>query len=157
MFGLRGISFLQNASHPISGVQWPELGVDRLPPSDTEIDTVKLTIIPPYAFIAGSLLERGIILKFVPCFRFLAPGPQIMDRVMKITFQGMTNFDIFVCEVRGCSSCVKYRCTCICTAFSWGVAMVTRLDELSSMLPTSIHSYTMVVLFSLNITVQFEP
>jgi hypothetical protein len=45
MVGLRDISLLQNAPHPISvisRVKWPELGVDRLPPSDTDINTVKL-------------------------------------------------------------------------------------------------------------------
>jgi hypothetical protein len=45
MFGLRDISLLQNAPHSISvtsGVKWPELGVDRLTPSDSEINTVKL-------------------------------------------------------------------------------------------------------------------
>jgi hypothetical protein len=45
MFGLRDISLLQNAPHPISvisGVKWPELGVDQLASSDSEIHTVKL-------------------------------------------------------------------------------------------------------------------
>ena len=45
MFGLRDISLLQNAPHPISvmsGVKRPELGVDRLTPSNSEINTVKL-------------------------------------------------------------------------------------------------------------------
>lgn len=49
MFGLRDISLLQNTPHPItviSEVKWPELGVDRLPPSDSEINTVKMYLHP---------------------------------------------------------------------------------------------------------------
>jgi hypothetical protein len=49
MFGLRDISLLQNAPHPISvisEVKWPELEVERLTPSDSEINTVKLYLHP---------------------------------------------------------------------------------------------------------------
>jgi len=45
MFGLRDITLLQNAPHPISvisGVKWPELGVDRLTPSYSDINAMKL-------------------------------------------------------------------------------------------------------------------
>jgi hypothetical protein len=45
MFGLRDISLLQNAPHPISvisGVKWQELGVDQLASSDSDINKVKL-------------------------------------------------------------------------------------------------------------------
>jgi len=48
MFRLRDIFLLQNVPHPsvISGVKWQELGFDRLPPSDSDINTVKLYLHP---------------------------------------------------------------------------------------------------------------
>ena len=45
MIGFRDISVLHNATHSIGGisrVKLPELGVDQLIPSDSEINSVKL-------------------------------------------------------------------------------------------------------------------
>jgi len=79
MFRLSDISLLQNAPHPsvISGLKWQELGFDRLPPSDSEINTVKLYLHPYICLHSRELTcEKH---NFKICTLFRLPGTRTIN------------------------------------------------------------------------------